>query len=56
VQASEDLETVIPTAPVGEDAAYFDPEQQSRNKWIFFSAELAVVLAILYAVRPPISP
>jgi hypothetical protein len=54
VQASEDVETVTPPVPTGEDAAYFDPEQQSRDKWIFFSAELAVVLAILYAVWQPI--
>lgn len=36
---------------MGEDAAYFDVEQQSMGKWVFFTAELAAVLAILYAVR-----
>lgn len=35
---------------VGEDAAAFDSSKQSAAKWTFFTAELAVVLAILYAV------
>ena len=34
----------------GEDAAAFDPAQQSTAKWSFFTAELAVVLAIMYGV------
>ena len=40
------------TAPTsaGEDAAAFDASQQSTAKWSFFTAELAVVLAIMYAV------
>lgn len=36
---------------VGEDAAAFDPSKQSTAKWTFFTVELGVVLAILYAVR-----
>ena len=35
---------------VGEDAAYFDVEQQSTGKWVFFTVELAVVLGIMYVV------
>ena len=35
---------------VGEDAAYFDVQQQSAPKWAFFTAELAVVLGIMYVV------
>ena len=35
---------------VGEDAAAFDSSKQSTAKWTFFTVELAVVLAILYAV------
>ena len=35
---------------VGEDAAYFDAQQQSAPKWAFFTAELAVVLGIMYVV------
>lgn len=35
----------------GEDAAKFDVQQQSTAKWVFFTVELAVVLAILYMVR-----
>ena len=38
--------------PAGEDAAVFDPAKQSTGKWVFFTVELAVVLAALYAVRP----
>jgi hypothetical protein len=38
-------------ALVGEDAAYFAVEQQSTGKWVFFTAELAIVLAIMYVVR-----
>ena len=38
---------------VGEDAAYFDVEQQSTGKWVFFTVELAVVLGIMYVVSPP---
>ena len=34
----------------GEDAAAFDSSKQSTAKWTFFTVELAVVLAILYAV------
>ena len=41
-----------PQAAQGEDAAAFDPGQQSFGKWAFFTAELAVVLGIMYAVRP----
>jgi len=37
---------------VGEDAAYFDVEQQSTGKWVFFTVELAVVLGIMYVVCP----
>ena len=37
---------------VGEDAAYFDVEQQSTGKWVFFTVELAVVLGIMYVVGP----
>ena len=36
---------------IGEDAAYFDVEQQSTGKWVFFTVELAVVLGIMYVVR-----
>ncbi len=36
---------------MGEDAAYFAVEEQSTGKWAFFTAELAIVLAILYVVR-----
>ena len=36
---------------LGEDAAYFDPAQQSAPKWAFFTAELAAVLGIMYVVR-----
>ena len=39
---------------VGEDAAAFDSSKQSTAKWTFFTVELAVVLAILYAVSPTI--
>lgn len=35
---------------IGEDAAYFDVEQQSTGKWVFFTVELAVVLGIMYVV------
>ena len=35
----------------GEDAAFFDPGAQSTAKWTFFTAELAVVLGIMYWVR-----
>jgi hypothetical protein len=35
---------------VGEDAAYFAVEEQSSGKWAFFTAELAIVLGILYVV------
>lgn len=35
---------------MGEDAAYFDVEQQSTGKWVFFTVELAVVLGIMYVV------
>lgn len=35
---------------VGEDAAYFAVEEQSTGKWAFFTAELAVVLGIMYVV------
>ena len=38
---------------VGEDAAYFAVEEQSTGKWAFFTAELAIVLAIMYVVRHP---
>lgn len=37
---------------MGEDAAYFDVEQQSTGKWVFFTVELAVVLGIMYVVGP----
>ena len=37
---------------IGEDAAYFDVEQQSTGKWVFFTVELAVVLGIMYVVNP----
>ena len=40
-----------PAATVGEDAAAFDPGQQSAGKWAFFTAELVAVLGIMYAVR-----
>lgn len=40
---------------VGEDAAAFDSSKQSTVKWTFFTAELAVVLAILYAVSSPLA-
>ena len=40
---------------VGEDAAYFDPAQQSAPKWAFFTAELAAVLGIMYVVRAQLS-
>ena len=35
---------------MGEDAAYFDVAQQSTGKWAFFTAELAIVLGIMYVV------
>ncbi|KAK9836414.1 hypothetical protein WJX84_002540 [Apatococcus fuscideae] len=35
---------------VGEDAAFFDSSKQSRGAWTFFTAELAIVLGILYVV------
>lgn len=38
------------SALVGEDAAYFAVDQQSTGKWAFFTAELALVLGILYVV------
>jgi hypothetical protein len=38
---------------VGEDAAYFDVQQQSTGKWVFFTVELAVVLGIMYVVSSP---
>ena len=41
-----------PQAAQGEDAAAFDPGQQSAGKWAFFTAELVAVLGIMYAVRP----
>ena len=40
---------------VGEDAAYFDAAQQSAPKWAFFTAELAIVLGIMYVVRMAIT-
>ena len=42
---------------VGEDAAYFDVQQQSTPRWAFFTAELAVVLGIMYVVsdRPTLA-
>ena len=40
-----------PQAAQGEDAAAFDPGQQSAGKWAFFTAELVAVLGIMYAVR-----
>ena len=40
-----------PAAAIGEDAAAFDPGQQSAGKWAFFTAELVAVLGIMYAVR-----
>lgn len=36
--------------PGGEDAAAFEPSAQSTAKWTFFTAELAVVLGIMYWV------
>ncbi len=36
---------------MGEDAAYFAVEEQSTGKWVFFTAELAIVLSIMYVVR-----
>ena len=48
---STDVEEASSSGPLaGEDAASFDPSQQSTAKWTFFTAELAVVLAIVYAV------
>ena len=41
---------------VGEDAAYFDVQQQSTPKWALFTAELAVVLGIMYVVGNKHSP
>ena len=38
-------------ASAGEDAAFFDASKQSRGAWTFFTAELAIVLGILYVVR-----
>jgi len=35
---------------VGEDAGAFDSSTQSAAKWTFFTVELGVVLAIMYAV------
>ena len=40
-----------PQAAQGEDAAAFDPGQQSAGKWAFFTAELVAVLGIMYVVR-----
>jgi len=41
---------------VGEDAGAFDASKQSAAKWTFFTVELGVVLAIMYAVSLPSSP
>lgn len=41
-----------PQGAQGEDAAAFDPGQQSVGKWAFFTAELVAVLGIMYVVRP----
>lgn len=35
---------------VGEDAAFFDLSAQSLTRWLFFGAELTVVMAILWFV------
>lgn len=51
--SSPDAELASTQEPTfkGEDAASFRVEEQSTAKWIFFTLELSVVLAILYAVR-----
>jgi len=41
---------VTTTELVGEDAGAFDSSTQSAAKWTFFTVELGVVLAIMYAV------
>ena len=40
-----------PWAPAaGEDAAFFDPQQQSTNSWVLFTVLLTSVLAAIYVV------